>query len=652
MNKMNKINKINRINKKYLILFISLIALMTIGILSGKVYSLGHFKDQGGPGGSVVDCNICHDFANGIYGGGGVYGEPPPPLPPSGYNLRWVKTTINSATVKFTIFSGTDGSLADAGSPNDGACQVCHTTTTHWKSDGSGKDHYAGQNCTLCHPHFLDDINNYFEPRFVGNQSHFTHFDDPKGPLFKVQRPTDYCTYYCHSATDFSKFKDGLPLATTAVCNPCHSKGGTNGFDGVDDPAIGAKPNWTDAIYEAAVPPAPWPSALKAGKENWCAGCHDNGTSVINSVSAPNVMGDNVSYGYNVSGHGRNSENYIGCVDCHDLSVLHTDSDARTYSAALNNYRSGYRLNEDMAIPRINYEYGPNAYKLCLKCHIFTEVMGPASDFRNDNTGEYLHNEHLNEIFRGILCWDSDWNGVCAPGTGNCDSAMSCTACHNVHGSPCLLGNNTVVACPDPPKVPMIRHGELISPPGTTSYVPALRFNWYDSNNNPTTNFTTSRWGGLLVGQPQDVTYNHVCWGCHTRGEVKYYRVPGGAEVVTVHNVQTSDWSNNPKTIFAPGDQIRYHVNFTMNGPNPTYFVKAIGTAVNVTCPTWKQTFQKTDNLAKGTYDWYGDKTIPVFTPGPSGCDCQVTIVVGMFESAGGILIYSDKKTVYFHIQQ
>jgi hypothetical protein len=305
-----------------------------------------------------------------------------------------------------------------------------------------------------------------------------------------------------------------------------------------------------------------------------------------------------------------------------------------------------------MAIPRIHYEYGPNAYKLCMKCHIFTDVMGPASNFRNDNSGKYLHNEHLNEVFRGILCWDSDWDGVCNPVTGNCDSAMSCTACHNVHGSPCLQGNNTVVPCPDPPEVPMIRHGELISPPGTTAYVPALRFNWYDSNNNPTTDFTQSRWGGLLCGQPTDVTFNHVCWGCHTRGEVKYYRVPGGAEMVTVHNVWTTDTNNVGKTTFAPGDPIRYHVSFTLNGPNPNYFVKAIGTAVNVTCPTWKQTFQKTDTLVPESYEWYADKAIPVFTPGPAGCDCQVTIVVGMFETAGGILIYSDKKTVYFHIQQ
>ena len=638
-------------NRKCMIGIILLVALVVTGAISGKVYSLGHFKDQGGPGGSVTDCNVCHDFTK--YYDNYTLG-----------NLRWVRTSIvdklgNSHTVKFLKFSSSDppnpgvadGTLADGNDLLlDGPCEVCHTTTNYHTNTGDGKVHFDGTNCTVCHPHFLDDINNYFEPRFSGTQSHITHFDDPKGPQFRLTRPNDYCTYYCHSTSGFDKFKDNQPLATTTVCNPCHSEGGA--FLGVSDPTIGAKPNWTDSIYNPAVPPELWPSTLKAGKENWCAGCHDGGTSVVNSVSAPNIMGDNVTYGYNVSGHGRNPDNHIGCVDCHDLTALHTDGNARTYSASLNNYRSGYRLNEDMAIPRIHYEYGPNAYKLCMKCHVYSDVFGPASDFRNDNAGLYLHDEHLNEVFRGILCWDSDWSGSCDPVTGNCDSAMSCTACHNVHGSPCLLGNNNVVACPDPPTVPMIRHGELISPPGSTSYVPALRFNWYDSNNNPTTDFTKSRWGGLLCGQPTDVTYNHVCWGCHTRGEVKYYRVPGGAEAVTVHNVWTTDTSDVGKTTFKPGDPIRYHVSFKINGPSPSYFVKAIGTAVNVTCPTWKQTFQKTDTLPKGEYDWYADKMIPVFTPGPSGCDCQITIVVGMFDSPGGILIYSDKKTVYFHIQK
>ncbi len=35
----------------------------------------------------------------------------------------------------------------------DGICQVCHTQTTHWTSDGLWTNHFSGWRCTLCHPH-------------------------------------------------------------------------------------------------------------------------------------------------------------------------------------------------------------------------------------------------------------------------------------------------------------------------------------------------------------------------------------------------------------------------------------------------------------------------------------------------------------------
>ena len=640
-------------SKKYLVLFIPLIALFVVGIISGDVYSLGHFKDQGGPGGTVADCNVCHDFAAGFYDD---YTQG---------NLRWVRASINSRTVKFVKFSTSDspnpgvadGTLADGVDTKlDGACEVCHTTTKYHTNTGDGKNHFDGTNCTTCHPHFLDDINNYFEPRFVGNQSHFTHFTDPKGPQFQIKRPSDFCTYYCHSTSDFSLFKDGQPKATTTVCNPCHSKGGA--FDGVADAVIGAKPNWEDAIYDcgtSACPPNTWPYHLKNGKENWCAGCHDAGTSAVDGVSAPNVMGDNSTYGYNVSGHGRNPQNYIRCDDCHDTVAVHTDGNARTYSASASprNYQSGYRLLFGMDIPRTDYAWGQNAFDLCMQCHSYGDLTGlTTSNFREDRNSpaeRNLHNYHIGELYRGMIAWDSDWNGTSSCTTGACaDSAMSCTACHNVHGSKCLLGGDTVVACPDPPHVPMIRHGELISSPGLDK-TPALRFNWYDGNNSPTTDFTESRWGGMLVGQPQDITYNWVCWGCHTRGEVKYYRTPGGPEGVTVNSVYTTDLSNTPKTTFAPGAQVRYHVSYTVSGPLAAYTMKGLGTSKNTSgSPAWTTTLETlTATRAAGTYEFTWDKTIP--GTATSGQNAKATITVK--QKNGAVLINEVSGFAIFRIQ-
>src|SRR4030043_124987 len=140
MNMKEKIKMEVKMSKKLIIMIIPLIALIAVGIFSGNVYSLGHY----GIGGSIADCNICHDFA------GGAYNNAPT------YNLRWVKSNIEYPTgifhpVYFVNFSGpaNSGILADATSPYNGPCEVCHTalTTTHYRSDGSGSSHYPGTNC-------------------------------------------------------------------------------------------------------------------------------------------------------------------------------------------------------------------------------------------------------------------------------------------------------------------------------------------------------------------------------------------------------------------------------------------------------------------------------------------------------------------------
>ncbi len=35
----------------------------------------------------------------------------------------------------------------------DGVCQVCHTQTLFWRSDGSRANHFSGERCTVCHEH-------------------------------------------------------------------------------------------------------------------------------------------------------------------------------------------------------------------------------------------------------------------------------------------------------------------------------------------------------------------------------------------------------------------------------------------------------------------------------------------------------------------
>lgn len=76
-------------------------------------------------------------------------------------------------------------------------------------------------------------------------------------------------------------------------CSQCHSPDGA--VDGMNDPEIGAwnQENWPDnngvsRIFDQE-------GHLRPGKEKWCLGCHDDGTSSIHGVQAPNVAGQSVT---------------------------------------------------------------------------------------------------------------------------------------------------------------------------------------------------------------------------------------------------------------------------------------------------------------------------------------------------------------------
>jgi hypothetical protein len=656
--------------KKYLILIIPLVALIAVGIFSGSVYPLGHANRE--PfftviGGTVIDCNYCHDFENGVYD---------EPLPPN-KNLRWVKTQIewppesgNLHDVKFTkledLSQNPDGTLADGKDALlDGPCEVCHTQTAHHTNTPDVGTHYDGQNCTAaCHPHFLDDIQSYFQINFVGGQSHNTHFEDLKGP----QLGTDSCFIYCHkSASNFKIFKDNQPLATTTQCDTCHSSLGS--FNGVgtlgtcsstarscnedtdcptgetcvadpDSVAYGAKYNWEHGVYEKSDPEKTWPDVLKNEKDKWCAGCHDDVPAVVNEVSAPKVMGDNSVFGYYVSGHGRPD---IGkkCKYCHVFDVSHTDGNDRTYEAALNNYQEGYRLKLPMIIPRHN-EADP--FELCMGCHFWTDLTGPDSGFRYDKTygsQDYLnlHKTHLEPATTDI-CWDSDWNETDTNcNNGECaDSAMSCTACHNVHGSPMLFNG---IKKPSPP---MIRHGELIATPGY-SKEPALHFRWKDKAGNRVLEVDKSWWGGLFCGIYPDLPYNHVCWTCHDQGLNQYYRAPGK---LYINKIWTTDLSDNPKTTFKRCESIRYHVYFTIIGQSPLYLVNANWTAKNLTGSVWNKTFNDSQTIEPGGFYWTWDSTIPTGASSPS--DAKIKVTIDMRNQAGDTLIVTKTSNTTFKV--
>jgi len=206
-------------------------------------------------------------------------------------------------------------------------------------------------------------------------RSHQVHLMDASG------LPIASCDD-CHGTETPPLLSDGLDLANTQVCNTCHSPLGA--YDGVDDPDIGARFNWVSGVFSNG--------GFQPGKEKWCVGCHDDDPSVINGVSAPNMAGDDIYYGYYKTGHGKHGFGQaITCLACHDPDLMHVDGEARTYTAAADNYQAGYRLKLvdgqlPLDVPRVGFST-VEQFRLCFTCHDSAPFMNAGNadtNFRAD----------------------------------------------------------------------------------------------------------------------------------------------------------------------------------------------------------------------------------------------------------------------------
>jgi predicted CXXCH cytochrome family protein len=246
----------------------------------------------------VADCNVCHAH----------HGEGPPNYVETG-NLGLIDNVIStpiSGDKAVTFPSGGASDYISDASPWEGVCQVCHTDTDYYQNNGTspGGTHNAGSDCTTCHIHegeFLHggdcetchghDAGYEYEPGKFSEgagtyKSHSTHSENDSDDLMG---PNITCGD-CHDTNNYPNFKDGQPLETTTACDDCHSPGGH--FDGVDAAAVGAKNNWAAGVYNGAG------DDLEAGKEQWCATCHDdasdtdtNESALIDGVYAPGIAG-------------------------------------------------------------------------------------------------------------------------------------------------------------------------------------------------------------------------------------------------------------------------------------------------------------------------------------------------------------------------
>ncbi|MFC1715798.1 hypothetical protein ACFL6S_19170 [Candidatus Poribacteria bacterium] len=524
---------------------------------------------EGGPGAYAVthedlDCTDCHN-----------------PHEQAGSNIHMIKEQIETPNsgikgVIFTVSTGTN-SFADGDPTYDGICEVCHTTTNHHRNNAEeDHTHHAGEDCIDCHEH-VSSLNHGGCGGCHGTSgSHPTHAGNNS-------RGVDVECSECHNTSDLPYFSSGTDsnldgkydLPETDVCDACHSPGGT--YDGVDSTTFGAKANWTDGIYSG--------DALTSGKEKWCAGCHDELPAIMESVSAPKVIGDEaaatdygIGYGFYKTGHGLLSGDAypatyeqgagLECLDCHDAGFTHIDGDARTYTPdsdyltydpISDNYQNGYRLKNivtgysgqyPLHMPRTGHVYPPSfradwEFALCFSCHDKNKLS---------NGGDVVTGESPETYFRGLAdgspgvggnptttigFWYSmhdvhtrGANGPFGPETpqydsdfdGVADSRMSCVSCHNVHGSYTPA---------------MIRHGELVNK------VPALDFQYTPQGTHPDRVVSTGGWMRYGSAGQGLVSQNGVCNMCH-QGSIVYVRTPvvgdtTGPEISSVIGAVGSD---------------------------------------------------------------------------------------------------------------
>jgi predicted CXXCH cytochrome family protein len=371
------------------------------------------------------------------------------------FKIVAVKTGDRAASFFRTTGSN---SFADGIGEYDGVCEVCHTQTNHFRNDGAGPDPthtnmgaIVGTNCMDCHNH----VNGFTG---MGGGAHDTHVTNEYGPKLTCAD--------CHGVNVPPMLRDGQDLANTAVCNNCHSA----------TDAGTAKTFWQENL-------GTWVAA--EGEAGYCGGCHNEtpGNSKQDGTgdTTVNIVGDNTTYGFFVTGHGKSAGNYarlswqdtsaIGnpaanrsCSACHNLNTPHfgsVNSRLKTeYENDINNRNCKQCHNPGTAATGVpdwyttypDYQSSAHKTKKCSDCHDVHGASGayPAMTIANQeslcyqcHTEGVVENDAISNNRPGFYNSADDIQEAFSKsekhnlGTlfsvGSNSYNLECVSCHNVH---------------------------------------------------------------------------------------------------------------------------------------------------------------------------------------------------------------------------
>jgi predicted CxxxxCH...CXXCH cytochrome family protein len=299
-------------------------------------------------------------------------------------------TGTRSTTAAVFTANAAPTDYAKTSAPFNGICQVCHTTTNHWRADGTLNTHQTGVKCTACHQHDNATANLAFTAPTACNGCHNApptlgkHAQhDEVAPL-----PTDYTVTASHATATQYGYACGQ-CHTAVIGNHMDDLGGTAADPYVVDvdfqwDATTYTPGGTSANETHAATGLVYKSTNGACTNSYC---HDPQGAVYNA---------NTAVTWTTAGP-------LACTGCHD------DGTAQA-TTLLPNAHAKHITNAAGS-----YSYG------CEKCHANTTTTG------NTITGKDQHADNSKDVKFNASPLDQSAGTFSGGAAGTCSN----TYCHS-----------------------------------------------------------------------------------------------------------------------------------------------------------------------------------------------------------------------------